>query len=85
MLEMAFYFHEGCLSHQSINLLASELQQDCPTWYIAIHQLLEDEAKAMGFHILPAIVMNGNTIASSLPTKGWLLEKMKESEKENRR
>jgi hypothetical protein len=85
MQQMDFYFHEGCLSHRSINLLVSELQRDYPAWHIAIHPLGEDEAKAMGFHVLPAIVTNGKTMAIGLPKKDWLLEKMKECERANRR
>jgi hypothetical protein len=83
MQELAFYFHEGCLSHQSILLLATELQRDCPRWRIAIHPLLEEEVKALGFQVLPAIVINGITIVTGLPEKGWLLQKMRESERTN--
>jgi hypothetical protein len=84
MHEMDFYFHEGCVSCQSILLLSKELQQECPTWRIAIHSLSEEQVKATGFHILPAIVISGATIAIGLPKKDWLLEKMKECERANR-
>ena len=78
MQQMAFYFHDGCLSRQSVLLLAREIQQDCPDWHITIHPLLEHEAKALGFHVLPTIVMNGRTVAAGVPKKDWLLERMKE-------
>lgn len=78
---MDFYFHDGCLSQQSVLLLAREIQQDCPDWHITIHTLLEHEAKALGFHVLPTIVMNGITVAAGIPKKGWLLKRMKEYEK----
>jgi len=84
MHEMNFYFHEGCVSCQSILLLSKELQRDCPTWRIAIHSLSGEQVKATGFHILPAIVINGATIAVGLPRKDWLLEQMKECERANR-
>ena len=77
---MDFYFHDGCLSQQSILLLAKEIQQDRPAWHIAIHPLLEHEAKALGFHVLPTIVINGSTVAAGIPKKDRLLERMKECE-----
>ncbi|TKS63002.1 MAG: hypothetical protein EWM73_01907 [Nitrospira sp.] len=81
---MDFYFHDGCLSQQSVLLLAREIQQDCPDWHITIHTLLEHEAKALGFHVLPTIVMNGITVAAGIPKKDWLLEIIKECEKTDR-
>ena len=80
MKQMDFYFHNGCLSQQSILLLAQEIQQVCPAWHITFHPLLEHEAQALGFHILPAIVMNGNTVTDGIPRKEWLLERMKDCE-----
>ena len=85
MRQMDFYFHNGCLSRQSVLLLAREIQQDCPTWHIGIHPLREYEATALGFHVLPAIVMNGSTVAAGIPRKDWLLKKMKECEEVDRR
>ena len=83
MKQMDFYFHDSCLSRQSVLLLAREIQQDCPAWHIAIHPLLEHEVKALGFHVLPTIVMNGSTVAAGVPRKDWLLERMKECERED--
>ena len=83
MRQMDFYFHDSCLSRQSVLLLAREIQQDCPAWHIAIHPLLEHEVKALGFHVLPTIVMNGSTVAAGVPRKDWLLERMKECERED--
>lgn len=85
MRQVDFYFHDSCLSHQSICLLAREIQRDCPAWHVAIHPLLGHEAKALGFHILPAIVINGSTVATGMPKKDWLLERMKECERADRR
>ena len=84
MRQMDFYFHDSCLSRQSVLLLAREIQQDCPAWHIAIHPLLEHEVKALGFHVLPTIVMNGSTVAAGVPKKDWLLERMKECERADR-
>jgi hypothetical protein len=80
MRQVDFYFHDGCLSQQSVLLLTRELRQDCPTWQILVHPLLQHEAKALGFQILPTIVMNGSTVAAGIPKKDWLLERMKECE-----
>ncbi len=84
MKQMDFYFHDNCLSRQSVLLLAKELQQDCPAWHIEIHPLLEHEVKALGFHVLPTIVMNGSAVATGIPKKDWLLERMKECERADR-
>jgi hypothetical protein len=81
MRQMDFYFHDNCLSRESILLLVREIQQDCPAWHMAIHPLLEHEAQALGLHVLPTIVINGNTVAAGVPKKDWLLERMKECEK----
>ncbi len=80
MRQMDFYFHDGCLSEQPILFLAREVRRECPSWTIVIHPLLEHEAKAMGFDALPIIVMNGETLATGIPKKDWLLEKMGEHE-----
>lgn len=80
MQEMNFYFHEGCVSSQSILLLSKQLQRHSPTWHITIHSLSEEEVRSTGFLILPAIVINGVTVAIGLPKKDWLLKKMKECE-----
>ena len=85
MRQMDFYFHDSCLSRQSVLLLAREIQQDCPAWHIGIHPLLEHEVEALGFHVLPTIVMNGSTLAAGIPKKDWLLKKMKECEEIDRR
>jgi hypothetical protein len=47
--------------------------------------LREYEATALGFHVLPTIVMNGSTVAAGIPRKDWLLRKMKECEEVDRR
>jgi len=84
MRQIDFYFHDDCLSQQSVALFARELRQECPSWHISIHPLLEHEAKALGFHVLPAIVINGCTVAAGIPKKDWLLERMKECERTRR-
>ena len=81
MRQIGFYFHDGCLSQPSVLLLAREIQQDCPDWHIMIHPLLGHEAEALGFHVLPTIVMNGSIVTAGIPKKGWLLERMKECER----
>ena len=79
---MDVYFHDGCVSQQYILLLARELQQNCPAWHIAIHPLLEHEAKTLGFHFLPTIVINGSPVAAGIPKIDWLLERVKECDNE---
>jgi hypothetical protein len=81
---MDFYFHDSCMSRQSVLLLARDIQQNCPAWHIEIHPLREYEATALGFHVLPTIVMNGSTVAAGIPKKDWLLERIKECERTNR-
>jgi hypothetical protein len=81
MRQMDFYFHDDCLSQQSVLLLARELRENCPTWHIAIHPLLEHEANDLGFQVLQTIVINGSAVAAGIPKKDWLLERMKECER----
>ncbi len=84
MRQLDFYFHDHCLSRQSILLLAGEIEQGCPDWHIVVHPLLEHEVKALGFLVLPTIVMNGRVVTTGIPEKDWLLERMKECEPTDR-
>lgn len=84
MRRMDVYFHDGCLSEPAILLLARDIARDCPTWEIAVHPLLDHEAKALGLAVLPAIVLNGRPAATGIPKKDWLLEKMHECESAER-
>ena len=84
MRQMDFYFHNNCLSRQSVLLLAKEIEQYCPNWHVVIHPLSEHEVNALGFHVLPTILMNGSTVAAGIPNKDWLLEKMKKCERADR-
>jgi hypothetical protein len=80
MRQVDFYFHDGCLSQQSILVLAKEIQQDSPAWQITLHPLLRNEAEKLDFHVLPVIVMNGDILATGIPKKDWLLEQMRTCE-----
>jgi len=84
MRQMDVYFHNGCLSEQAILLLAKDIARDCPTWKIAVHPLLDHEAKALGLAVLPAIVLNGRPTATGIPKKDWLLGKIQECESAER-
>jgi hypothetical protein len=74
MRQVAFYFHDGCLSQQSILLLARDIQSAFPTWTVTVHRLMEDKMKALGFKVLPVISINGVPVVFGTPSREWLLE-----------
>ena len=78
MRRVDFYVHGGCLSEQSILSLAAEVLELDPTWTVTVHQLTEPDIERQGFSVLPAIVINGRTVATGVPNKEWLLRKMGE-------
>ncbi|MBX3308292.1 MAG: hypothetical protein KF751_19775 [Nitrospira sp.] len=78
MRRVDFYVHSGCLSEKSILSLAVEVLKLDPTWTVTVHQLAEPDIERQGFAVLPAIVINGRTVATGVPNKEWLLRKMGE-------
>jgi len=74
MRRVDFYFHDGCLSQQSVLRLAKDIETTYPRWTVAVHPLLDDDMKALGFHVLPTVAINGVPIGSGIPSKEWLLE-----------
>lgn len=78
MHQVDLYYHAGCLSQQTILLLAKDLEQGCPGWTVASHPLLDDEVTAKGFQVLPAVVINGRVVASGIPRKEWLVRILRE-------
>lgn len=78
MRHVAFYFHDKCLSEQPILSLASDVREQQPTWTVTVHQLTDQEIERLGFSILPVVLINGQTVATGMPSKEWLLRKVTE-------
>lgn len=74
MRRVDFYFHNSCLSQQSILRLAREVETAYPEWTVTVHPLLENEVQAMGFKALPVITINGVPTVFGAPSREWLLE-----------
>lgn len=74
MRRVDLYFHNGCLSQPSILSLAKDIEAAYPTWTVTLHPLSVDEANAIGFKALPAIVINGVTTLFGTPSREWLSE-----------
>ncbi len=78
MQRIDFYLHNGCLSEPSVLSLARDLLELYPTWTVTVHQLGGNEAATKGFPVLPAIVINDQTVATGVPNKDWLRQKVEE-------
>lgn len=78
MRRVDFYFHNRCLSEQSIRSLATDVLEQYPTWTVTVHQLAEKDIEGLGFSVLPVVVINGQTVATGVPNKEWLLRKVGE-------
>lgn len=78
MQRIDFYLHDGCLSEQSVLSLALDLLEFYPTWTVTVHRLGGNEAATKGFPVLPVIVINGQTVATGVPNKEWLRQKVEE-------
>ncbi len=74
MRRVDLYFHDGCLSQPSILSLAKDIEAAYPTWTVTLHPLSVDEANAIGFKALPAIMINGVATLFGTPSREWLLE-----------
>jgi hypothetical protein len=78
MQRVDFYSHDGCPSQQSILLLAKDVKALYPTWTVMVHRLAENDIDSLGFLVLPAVAINGQTVATGIPSKEWLLKKLGE-------
>jgi hypothetical protein len=78
MRRIDFYFHDGCLSQPSLLLLAKDIEALYPTWTVTVHQLAGHDLEALGFPVLPAVVLDGQIVATGIPSKAWLLQKVGE-------
>ena len=74
MRQVDFYFHNRCLSQQSIQLLAKDVEAAYPRWTVTVHPLSDNEVETIGFNTLPVIVINGVPTVFGTPSRRWLLE-----------
>lgn len=73
--------HRGCLSEQSARALAQEIQQELPAWHIDVRAASKEDCDALGVLVFPAFLLDGRVLATGIPKKGWLLNKLAEWEK----
>lgn len=78
MRQVDFYFHDRCLSEQPILSLASDVREQHPRWTVTVHQLTDQDIERLGFSVLPVVLINGQTVATGMPSKEWLLRKVTE-------
>lgn len=75
--------HRGCLSEQSAQTLAKEIQQELPHWHIDIRAACKENCDALGVLVFPAFLIDGRILATGIPRKEWLLARLKEWERGN--
>lgn len=78
MQRVDFYFHDRCLSAQPILSLASDVREQHPGWTVTVHQLADNDIERLGFSVLPVVLINGQTVATGVPSKEWLLRTVTE-------
>lgn len=61
----------------SIRKLAEEIQEELPDWKIEV-QPAEEHTDCDAILAFPAFLVDGQVLATGLPRKDWLLERLKE-------
>ncbi len=84
MRQVDFYFHDRCLSERPILSLASDVREQHPSWTVTVHQLTDQDIERLGFSVLPVVLIDGQTVATGVPRKEWLLRTVTEWNQRNR-
>jgi len=84
MARLDILVHRGCLSEQSARTLAREIQHELPDWHIDVRPAEREDADSSGILVFPAFLLDGRILATGIPRKDWLLEKLREWERRKR-
>lgn len=84
MARLDILVHRGCLSEQSARTLAREIQHELPDWHIDVRPAEREDAGSSGILVFPAFLLDGRILATGIPRKDWLLEKLREWERRKR-
>ena len=77
MARLTILIHQGCLSDHSVQMLAEEIQGHLPDWTVDITPA-ELSADSSGLVAFPAFLVDGTLLATGLPEKEWLLQRLRE-------
>ncbi|MBS0169897.1 MAG: hypothetical protein JSR62_06040 [Nitrospira sp.] len=80
MARLKILLHRGCLSEQSVRTLAREIQHELPNWDIDVRLAEQEDTDSIGILVFPAILLDGQILATGFPRKDWLLTKLREWE-----
>jgi len=78
MAHLEIVVHRGCLSEQSVRTLAREIQHELPNWNIDVRLAEQEDTDMIGIVVFPAILLDGQILATGVPRKEWLLAKLRE-------
>ena len=78
MAHLEIVVHRGCLSEQSVRTLAREIQHELPNWDIDVRLAEQEDTDMIGIVVFPAILLDGQILATGVPRKEWLLAKLRE-------
>lgn len=78
MANLEIVVHEGCLSEHSVRRLAKEIQHELPHWDITVRLAEQEDRDSLRILVFPAILLDGQVLATGVPRKDWLLRKLRE-------
>lgn len=84
MARLDILVHRGCLSEKSARTLAQEIQHELPHWCINVRPAEKQDSDLLGILAFPSFLLNGRILATGIPRKDWLLEKLREWEQGKR-
>lgn len=76
MARLTIVVHQGCLSIHSVQKLVEEIRQQLPDWTIELIPA-ERSTESSGLIVFPAFLVDGTLVATGLPEREWLLQRLR--------
>ena len=77
MSRLDILVHGGCLSEHSARSLAEEIRHELPNWDITVKTAVPGDPDLSGVIVFPAFLLDGRVLATGVPRKDWLVERLR--------
>ena len=77
MARLDILVHGGCLSEHSARSLAEEIRHELPHWDIIVKPAVAGDPDLSGGIVFPAFLLDGRVLATGVPKKDWLVERLR--------
>lgn len=84
MSRLDILVHGGCLSEHSARSLAEEIRHELPNWDITVKTAVPGDPDLSGVIVFPAFLLDGRVLATGVPRKDWLVERLRAWERGKR-